>query len=92
MVSETDFCFQEGDKVAPAKARFRVPYTKNSLSFHSRVFGFGSGPSRLKYRLLQDLVYEEAMCEGSFGNGLLMQRKQYLKRTTLRTYSAKTVP
>ncbi len=27
-------------------------------------------PSRLKYRLLRDLLYEEAMCEGSFGNGL----------------------
>ncbi len=38
--------------------------------FGSRVFGFGSGPSRLKYRLLQDLVYEEAMCKGSSGNRL----------------------
>jgi hypothetical protein len=27
-------------------------------------------PSRLKYRLLRDLVYEEAMCKGSSGNGL----------------------
>ncbi len=25
---------------------------------------------RLKYRLLRDLVYEEAMCKGSSGNGL----------------------
>jgi hypothetical protein len=58
----------------------------------SRVFGHRSGPSRLKYRLLQDLVYEEAMCEGSSGNGLLYAVKQYLKRTTLRTYSAKAVP
>ncbi len=32
VVSETDFRFQEGKKVAPAKARLRVPYTKNSLS------------------------------------------------------------
>ncbi len=28
-------------------------------------------PSHLKYWLLRDLIYEEAMCEGSSGNGLL---------------------
>ncbi len=39
--------------------------------FGSRVFGFRSGPSWLKYRLLRDLVYKEAMCERSSGNGLL---------------------
>jgi hypothetical protein len=60
-----------------AKARFRVSSTKNSF-FGSLVLGFGSGPSRLKYRLLQDLVYEEAMCEGSSGNRL--------------PYAAKAVP
>ncbi len=61
---------KEGKKVAPAKARFRVPYTKNSF-FGSRVFGLRSGLSWLKYRLLRDLVYKEAMCEGRSGNGLL---------------------
>jgi hypothetical protein len=60
---------KEGKKVAPAKARFRVPSAKNFF-FFKRVFGFGSSPSHLKYRLLRDLVYEEAMCEGSSGNGL----------------------
>ncbi len=35
---------REGEKVAPAKARFRVPYTKNSF-FGSRVFGLRSGLS-----------------------------------------------
>ncbi len=30
---------KEGKKVAPAKARFRVPYTKNFF-FGSQVFGF----------------------------------------------------
>jgi hypothetical protein len=43
----------------------RIPF------FGSRVFGFRNGPSRLKYRLLRDLVYEEATCKGSSGNGLL---------------------
>ncbi len=65
---------KEGEKVAPAKARFLVPYTKNSF-FGSRVFGLRSGPSRFKYRLLRDLVYEEAMCKGSSGNGLLYAAK-----------------
>ncbi len=27
-------------------------------------------PARLMYRLLRNLVYEEAMCEGNSGNGL----------------------
>jgi hypothetical protein len=55
----------------------KVPYALNQefLFFGSRVFGFGSGPSWLKYRLLQGLVYEEAMCEGSSGNRLLYAAK-----------------
>ncbi len=43
---------KEGEKVAHAKARVRVPYTKNSFFFGSQVFGFGTSPSWLKYRLL----------------------------------------
>ncbi len=43
---------KEGEKLAPAKARFRLPYTKNSFFFGSRVVGLGSCPTRLKYRLL----------------------------------------
>jgi hypothetical protein len=85
---------QEGDvrKIRKEKKRKRpsrreggssegkVPCALNqeSLFFGSRVFGFGSGPSRLKYRLLRDLVYKEAMCKGSSGNGL--------------PYTAKAVP
>ncbi len=55
----------------------KVPCALNQefLFFGSRVFGFGSGPSQLKYRLLRDLVYEEAMCKGSSGNGLLYAAK-----------------
>jgi hypothetical protein len=45
------------------------------LFFGSRVFGLRSGQSRLKYRLLRDLVYKEAMCKGSSGNGLLYAAK-----------------
>jgi hypothetical protein len=69
----------------PRKARRwlregKVPCALNQefLFFGPRVFGFGRDPSRLKYRLLQDIVYEEAMCEGSSRNGL--------------PYAAKAVP
>jgi hypothetical protein len=55
----------------------KVPCALNQefLFFGSQVFGFGSGPSWLKYRLLRDLVYEEAICKGSSGNGLLYAAK-----------------
>jgi hypothetical protein len=39
VVLETNFRFQEGKKVAPAKAMFRVPYTKNSLFFVHEYLG-----------------------------------------------------
>ena len=66
---------KEGEKVAPAKATFRVSLTKNSFFFGSRASGFTSDPSWLKYWLLQDLVYEEAMCKGSTVNRLLNAAK-----------------
>ncbi len=68
---------KEGKKVAPQRQGSVCPQPRISF-FGSRVFGFGSGPSRLKYQLLRHLVYKEAMCEGSSGNGL--------------PYAAKTVP
>jgi hypothetical protein len=42
------------------------------LFFGSRVFGFGSGSSRLKYRLLR-FFYEEAICKGSSETDYLTQ-------------------
>ncbi len=68
---------KEGEKVAPVKARFRVSSTKNFFFWFTSIWVLRD-PSRLKYRLLQDFVYEEAMCEGSSGNGL--------------PYAAKAVP
>ncbi len=73
---------QEGDvrkkkRKRPRKARRWLLQRQGSvcpqprISFiGSQVFRFGSGPSRLKYQLLRDLVYEEAMCKGSSRNGL----------------------
>ncbi len=47
----------------------RIPF------FGSQVAVFTSNPSCLKYWLLRFLLYEEAMCEGSTGNGLLHAAK-----------------
>ncbi len=73
---------KEKKRKRPRKARRGLQRRQGSvcptpriLFFGSRVFGLRSGPSRLKHRLLRDLVYEEAMCEGSSGNGLLYVAK-----------------
>ncbi len=55
----------------------KVPFALHQefLFFGSQVVGLGSCPTGLKYRLLWDLVYEEAMCKGSSRNGLLYAAK-----------------
>ncbi len=60
---------KEGEKVAPAKERFRVPQIKKFLFLVHENLG-SERPVSFEYRLLRDLVYEEAVCEGSSGNGL----------------------
>jgi hypothetical protein len=61
---------KEGKKVAPAKATFRVSQTRNSFFWFTSI-GVLRDPSRLKCRLLCYFFYEEAMCKGTSGNGLL---------------------
>ncbi len=63
---------KKGKKVAPAKARFRVPYTKNFFFWFTSIWvwkrpvsGEVSAPAWLR----------EAMCKGSSGNGLLYAAK-----------------
>ena len=60
---------KEGEKVAPAKERFRVPQTKKFFFLVHKYLG-SERPVSFEYRLLRDFVYEEAMCKGSSGNGL----------------------
>ncbi len=64
-----------------------VPCVLNQefLFFGSRVSGFRSDPSWLKYRLLRDLVYKKPCAKAVPEMDSLMQQKQYHKRTTLRT-------
>jgi hypothetical protein len=65
---------KEGEKVAPAKATFRVSKTKNSFFWFTSI-GVLRDPSRLKYCLLRYFFYAEAMCEGSSENRLLNAAK-----------------
>ncbi len=54
------------------RTTFHVSSTKNSF-FGSRVAGFASNPSLLKYWLLCPFFYEEAICKGSTVKGLLYE-------------------
>ena len=57
----------------------KVPCVLNQeISFLVHEYLGSERPVSFEYRLLRDLVYEEAMCEGSSGNGL--------------PYAAKAVP
>ncbi len=68
---------KEGEKVAQRRQGSVCPQPRNFFFWFTSIWVLRD-PSRLKYRLLRDLVYEEAMCEGSSGNGL--------------PYAAKAVP
>ncbi len=68
---------KEGKKVAPRRQGSVCPQPRNFFFWFTSIWVLRD-PSRLKYRLLRDLVYEEAMCKGSSGNGL--------------PYAAKAVP
>ncbi len=72
----------------------KVPCALNQefLFFGSRVFGFRSGPSWLKYWLLHFFSTRKPCAKEVPVTDYFTQQKQYLKRTTLRTYSAKAVP
>jgi hypothetical protein len=56
------------------RTTFHVSSTKNSL-FGSRVAGFASNPSCLKYWLLHPFFYKEAICKGSTIKELLYAAK-----------------
>jgi hypothetical protein len=89
---------KEGEKVAPAKARFRVPYTKNSFFWFTSIWAWKqpvsvevSAPTRLGLRgsHVRRKFQKRATLRSkkSTLKGLLyapIQQKKYLKRTTLR--------
>jgi hypothetical protein len=65
---------------------------KEFLFFGSRVFGFRSGPARLKYWLLRFFSTRKPCAKEVPEKDYFTQQKQYLKSTTLCNYSAKAVP
>ncbi len=89
---------KEGEKVAPAKARIRVPYTKNSFFWFTSIWALKrsvsievSAPTRLglrgshvqrKFRKRTTLRSESSRLEGLPYTPI--NREQYHKRTTLR--------
>ncbi len=68
---------KKGKKVAPAKARFRVPSTKNPF-FLVREYLGSERPISIEVSAPALFLYKEAMCKGSSGNRL--------------PYAAKAVP
>ncbi len=65
---------KEGVKVAPRRQGSVCPQPRISFLVHEYL---GSErPVLFEYRLLRDLVYKEAMCEGSSGNGLPYAAKE----------------
>ncbi len=82
---------QENKEMTTNKLRTRttihVSSTKNSF-FGSRVAGFASNPSCLKYWLLRPFFYKEATCKGSTIKGLpypakAVPSKDYFMHLTL---------
>ncbi len=89
---------QGGKKVAPAKARFRVPYTKNFFFWFTSIWAWKrpvsvevSAPTRLglrgshvqrKFRKRTTLRSESSTLKGLLYAPI--KREQYHKRTTLR--------
>jgi hypothetical protein len=65
---------KEGKKVAPAKAMFRVPSTKNSFFWFTSIWVW-ERPILIEVSAPALFFYEEAMCKGSSGNGLLNAAK-----------------
>ncbi len=63
---------KEGKKVPPAKATFRVSQTKNSFFWFTSI---GERPISIEVSAPALFFYEEAMCKGRSGNGLLNAAK-----------------
>ncbi len=63
---------KEGEKVAPAKAMFRVFQTKNSFFWFTSI---GERPISIEVLAPVLFFYKEAMCERSSGNGPLNTAK-----------------
>ncbi len=74
---------KEGEKVAPAKARFRLPYTKNFFFWFTSIWVLRD-PSRLNIGSYETESSRKPYAKEVPETDYLTQREQYLNRTTLR--------
>jgi hypothetical protein len=77
---------QGGKKVAPAKARFRVPYTKNFFFLVHKYLGLETANLGRSIGSYETWSTRKPCGKEVPETDYLTQQKQYLKRTTLRTY------
>ncbi len=83
---------KEGKKVAPAKAIFHVPSTKNSFFLVHEYLGLEAARLGWSIGSYETWSTRKQCAKEVPEMDYFTQQKQYLKRTTLRTYSAKAVP
>ncbi len=76
---------KEGEKVAPPKARFRVPSTKKFLFLVHEYLG-SERPISIEVSAPASFFARKPCAKEVPEMDYFTQRKQYLKRTTLRTY------
>jgi hypothetical protein len=76
----------EGKKVATAKARFRVPYTKNFFFFVHEYLGLEAACLGRSIGSYETWSTRKPCAKEVPETDYLTQQKQYLKRTTLHTY------
>ncbi len=76
----------EGEKVATAKARFLVPYTKNFFFLVHEYLGLEAARLGRSIGSYKTWSTRKSCVKEVPETDYLTQRKQYLKRTTLRTY------
>ena len=74
---------KEGEKVAPAKERFRVPQTKKFFFWFTSTWVLRD-PSRLNTGSYETLSTRKPCAKEVPETDYLTQREQYLNRTTLR--------
>ncbi len=76
----------EGKKVAPAKARFRVPYSKNFFFLVHEYLGLEAARLGRSVGSYETWSTRKPCAKEVPEMDYLTQQKQYLKRTTLCTY------
>ncbi len=81
-----------GKKVAPAKARFRLPYNKNSFFLVHEYLGLEAARLGWSISSYETWSTRKPCAKEVPETDYYTQQKQYLKRTTLSTNAVKALP